>query len=134
MGRYAVLAVGVASLCLLGVLVAQTPIVTGDRSTPLRAVSGGGNVGVSNAVLRDQPEVRALRVVVDAGGTRVMHAHNDVKFHLFVPITAPMTLDLEGAPSVTVPPWQPYYMKAGTPHGFRNTSSSAVDIMEIFIK
>ena len=106
MGRYAVLAVGLASL-FLGALAAQTAIVTGDRSTPLRAVAGGGNVGVSNAVLRDQPEVRALRVVVAAGGTRVMHAHNDVKFHLFVPITGTMTLDLEGGQSVGVPPWQP---------------------------
>jgi quercetin dioxygenase-like cupin family protein len=133
MGRYAVLAVGLASLSF-GALAAQTTIVTGDRSSPLRPVAGGGNVGVSNAVLRDQPEVRALRVVVEAGGTRVMHAHNDVKFHLFVPITGAMTLDLEGGQSVGVPPWQPYYMKAGTQHGFRNSGSSAVDIMEIFVR
>ncbi len=89
---------------------------------------------MSNAVLRDQPEVRALRVVVDPGGTRVMHAHTDVKFHLFVPITGVMTLDLEGAPAVEVQPWHPYYMTAGTRHGFRNRGSSPVDIMEVFIK
>lgn len=133
MRRYAFLAVGLAFLCF-GALAAQTTIVTGDRSTPLRPVTGAGNVGVSNAVLRDQPEVRALRVVVDAGGTRVMHSHNDVKFHLFVPLTGAMRLDLEGGQAVDVPPWQPYYMKAGTQHGFRNGGSSPVDIMEIFVK
>ena len=78
--------------------------------------------------------MRALRVVVEPGGTRVMHSHDDVKFHLFVPITGAMTLNLEGAPSVVVPAWQPYYMKTGTRHGFQNTGSSAVEIMEIFVK
>ena len=59
--RYAVSAVGLALLSVA--LVAQTPPVIGDRSSPLRPL-GGENVGISNAVLRDQPEVRALRLVV----------------------------------------------------------------------
>ncbi len=133
MRRFAVLVIGPALLSLVA-LAAQTTIVTGDLSTPLRPLIGTGNVGVSNAVLRDQPEVRALRVVVEAGGARVMHSHDDVKFHLFVPITGAMTLDLEGSQSVELPPWQPYYMNVGTRHGFRNSSASPVDIMEIFVR
>lgn len=133
MGRYIVLTLGIAALSLVAPA-AQTPIVTGDRSTPLRPVTGDGNVGISNAVLRDQGEVRALRVVVEPGGTRAMHAHDDVKFHLFVPITGTMTLSLEGGTPVVVPAWQPYYMKAGTRHGFQNNGSSAVEIMEVFVK
>jgi hypothetical protein len=133
MRRYAVLALGLASVSF-GAVAAQSTIVTGDRSSPLRPVAGGGNVGISNAVMRDQPEVRVLRVVVEPKGTRVMHAHNDVKFHLFVPVSAPMTLNLDGAPSVTVPPWQPYFMKVGTQHGFQNPGTAPVDIMEIFVK
>lgn len=117
-----------------GALAAQAPIVTGDRSSPLRPVAGAGNVGVRNAVLRDQPEVRALRVVVEAGGRRAMHAHADVKFHLFVPISDAMTLDLDDRPSTIVPAWQPYYMKAGTQHGFHNSGASPVEIMEVFIR
>jgi hypothetical protein len=35
---------------------------------------------------------------------------------------------------VDVPAWQPYYMKANTQHGFHNTGSSAVEIMEVFVK
>jgi mannose-6-phosphate isomerase-like protein (cupin superfamily) len=133
MRRFAVVAAALAALSF-AVLAAQTPIVTGDRSTALRPVAGGGNVGISNAVLRDQPEVRALRVVVEPGGKRVMHAHNDVKFHLFAPISGEMVLDLEGGQSVKVAPWQPYYMKVGTQHGFHNTGSTPVEIMEIFVK
>jgi quercetin dioxygenase-like cupin family protein len=133
MRRYIVLALGLASLSLVAPA-AQTTVVTGDHSTPLRPLTGTGNVGVSNAILRDQPEVRALRVVVEPGGTRAMHSHDDVKFHLFVPVTGAMTLNLEGAPSVVVPAWQPYYMKTGTRHGFQNSGSASVEIMEIFVR
>ena len=132
MRRHVALAVGLVLLSL--VAAAQTTVVTGDRSTPLRPLASGDNVGVSNAVLRDQPEVRVLRVVVAADGTRVMHAHDNVEFHLFVPITGAMTLNLEGDESVELSPWEPYYMNAGTRHGFHNANSTSVDIMEIFVR
>jgi mannose-6-phosphate isomerase-like protein (cupin superfamily) len=108
--------------------------VVGDHASPLRPVTGAGNVGISNAVLRDQEDVRVLRVVVEPGGTRVLHAHTDVTFHLFVPISGPMMLTVEGTPPVVVPPWQPFYMKTGTRHTFQNTGSVPVEIMEVFIK
>ena len=133
MRRHIVLALGIASLSL-GALAAQTSSALGDHSTPLRALAGAGNTGVSNAVLRDQPDIRVIRVAVEPGGKRAMHAHNDVKFHLFVPISGAMLVDLDGGQSVDVPAWQPYYMKAGTQHGFHNAGSSPVEIMEIFVK
>ena len=45
MRRYLVLAVGLVSLSVVA-MTAQTPIVTGDRSTPLRPLAGADNVGV----------------------------------------------------------------------------------------
>ena len=106
---YAVYAVGLAMLTVA--LVAQTPPVTGDRSSPLRPLTGEGNVGVSNAVLRDQPEIRVLRVVVEPGGTRPIHAHSGVQYHLFVPVSGPMELNLDGGRSVQVRPWHPYFLQ-----------------------
>ncbi len=132
MQRYAVSAVGLAMLSLA--LVAQTPPVTGDRSSPLRPLTGEGNVGVSNAVLRDQPEIRVLRVVVEPDGTRPMHSHSGVQFHLFVPVSGPMELNLDGGRSVQVRPWHPYFLQEGTQHGFHNSGSTAVEIMELFIR
>ena len=132
MPRYAVSVVGFVMLSVA--LVAQTPPVTGDRSSPLRPLTGEGNVGISNAVLRDQPEVRALRVVVEPGGTRPIHAHSDVQFHLFVPISGPMELNLDGGESVDVQPWHPYFLEEGTRHGFHNSGSTAVEVMEIFVR
>ena len=128
---YTVSAVGLAMFSVA--LVAQTPPVTGDHSSPLRPL-GGDNVGISNAVLRDQPEVRALRVVVEPGGTRVLHAHTGVQFHLFVPISGPMELNLDGGRSEQIQPWHPYFLQEGTRHGFHNNNSTAVEIMEIFIR
>ncbi len=132
MHRYAVAAVGIALLSVA--LVAQTPPVIGDRSSPLRQLGGEGNVGISNAVLRDQPEVRALRLVVEPGGTRAIHAHTGVRFHLFVPISGPMELNLDEGQSVEVQPWHPYYLAENTRHGFHNSGSTAVEVMEIFIR
>ncbi len=132
MNRYAVSAVALAMLSVA--LVAQTPPVIGDRSSPLRPLRGEDNVGISNAVLRDQPEVRALRVVVEPGGTRVIHAHEGVQFHLFVPISGPMELNLDGGQSVDVQPWHPYFLEEGTRHGFHNSGTRAVEVMEIFVR
>ncbi|HKE82273.1 MAG TPA: cupin domain-containing protein [Vicinamibacterales bacterium] len=133
MKRHLALIIGIASVSLAA-LAAQTSSALGDRTTPLRALNGAGNVGISNAVLRDQQDIRVIRVVVEPGGKRAMHAHTDVKFHMFVPITAAMVVDLDGGQTVDVPAWQPYYMKAGTQHGFHNPGSSPVEIMEVFVK
>ncbi len=118
---------------LTAVLVAQEPPIVGDRSSPLREL-GGDNVGISNAVLREQPEIRVLRVVVEPGGTRVIHSHDDVDFHLFAPISGTMRLDLEGEPSMDIQPWHPWFLDAGTRHGFRNVGDAPVEIMEIFVR
>ena len=104
--RYLASALGLGILTV--VLVAQTPPVTGDRSSPLRELGGEDNIGISNAVLRNQPEVRVLRVVVEAGGVRAMHAHDDVDFHLFAPVSGTMELTVEGNPPIDVTPWHPY--------------------------
>ena len=118
---------------LTATLLAQEPPVVGDRSSPLRAL-GGENTGISNAVLREQPEVRVLRVVVEPGGQRIIHAHDDVNFHLFAPISGTMQLDLDGEPSMDIQPWHPYYLDGGTRHGFQNTGDVPVEIMEIFVR
>jgi len=129
--KYAAPALGLVLLSMT--LMAQEAPVLGDRSTPLRPLAGEGNIGISNATLRDQPEVRVLRVVVEPGGVRAAHAHADVKFHMFAPISGPMELRLEQN-TVVVQPWHPYYMTAGTQHGFHNPGPDPVEVMEIFIR
>jgi len=130
--KYVASAAGV--VVLSAAVMVQAEVVVGDRTSALRPLGGDGNTGISNAVLRDQPEMRSLRVVVEAGGTRAMHAHTDVQFHLFVPISAPMELRLDGDLAVDVQPWHTYYLAGGTQHGFHNSSDEAVEVMEIFVR
>jgi len=131
--RSVILALAVA-LVATSASAQQQQVVTGDRSSPLRPLAGEGNVGISNAVLRDQPEVRVLRVMVEPGGVRAMHQHADVRFHMFTPISGPMMLEIQGAAPVRVEPWHPYYMPGGTQHSFRNAASTPVEIMETFVR
>ena len=113
------------AVLLLGSLAhAQAP------ATAKKVIDGG----VSPIRLLDRPEVRVIRTEIQPHTTRAVHTHDDVKFHMFIPITGSMQLDVDGAQSVTVTPWQPYVMKAGTKHGFHNSGSSPVEIMEVFVK
>ena len=130
--KYLVSVLGV--VVLVATVMAQLPPLNGDRTTPLRELGGEDNIGISNAVLRVQPEVRVLRVVVEPGGVRAMHSHDDVDFHLFAPISGTMELTIEGDDPIDVTPWHPYYLDGGTQHGFHNPTDVAIEIMEIFVQ
>jgi quercetin dioxygenase-like cupin family protein len=114
--------------------IAQTEVVIGDRTTPVQPLEGTGNVGISNATLRNQDELRVLRVVVEPGGRRATHSHDDVAYHLFTPISGPMVLTLGTGETVDVRPWHPYFMRAGTQHGFTNEGNEPVEVMEVFVR
>jgi quercetin dioxygenase-like cupin family protein len=126
-------AVLVAVLWIGSAVVAQTP---GTRAgelvlNPIAATSG---TGVSNAALIDRGEVRVLRVDVAPGGVRNVHSHNDMQYHLFIPTSAGMRFEAGSEKPIDMAAWQAQFVKGGTQHGFRNTGSSTVTIMEIFVK
>jgi len=60
--------------------------------------------------------------------------HNDVTFHMLVPITGSLELTVEKDPVITTVPGQAYYMVKGQTHSFTNKSSAAVQVIELFIK
>ena len=90
--------------------------------------------GLATAELLNQPDVRLLRVEIEAGVTRAIHAHNDVRFHLFIPISGTVQLSIGSDNPVEVPPGQAQYIKKGTSHGFKNTGTSKATIIEVFVK
>lgn len=115
--------------------VAQTPGTGaspgGPKLNPIAATSGHG---LANAPLLDQAEVRVLRVDVEPGGVRNVHSHDDVRFHIFVPITGTMQMEVEGQKPVNLAPWQAQFLKGGTKHGFTNKTTATVSIMEVFAR
>ena len=88
--------------------------------------------GVARAALLDKPEVRAIRVELQPGATRSMHKHDDVRSHMFMPITGSLELTIGSAKPIVAVPGQAYYMEKGTLHGFRNTGSTTAMVFEVF--
>jgi quercetin dioxygenase-like cupin family protein len=106
------------------------------------AAGGGTNVGqtgspdpgVTFVNVLDNAHVRVLQVTLLPGAVRRAHAHNDVTFHMMVPVTGSLELTVENQPAVTTVPGQAYYMMRGQMHGFTNKTSAPVQVMELFIK
>jgi mannose-6-phosphate isomerase-like protein (cupin superfamily) len=63
-----------------------------------------------------------------------VHQHDDVKFHLFIPLMGTLQLTIGSDKPVDAPIGQAFYIKGGTPHGFRNLGSTPGAAMEIFVK
>jgi quercetin dioxygenase-like cupin family protein len=122
-----------------------TPAVPGSATpgTPGQPPGRGGGQGVGSQgdpdpgvhflVVVDNPNVRVLQVTLQPGAIRRPHVHNDVTFHMMVPVTGGLELTVDGQP-VSAVPGQAYYMVKGQPHGFTNKTAAAVQVIELFIK
>lgn len=114
----------------------------GDAPPTAKPAGGGQKVGTTgnpdpgvnfiNVV--ENPHVRVLQVTLQPGAVRRPHVHNDVTFHMLVPITGSLELTVEKDPVVTTVPGQAYYMMKGQTHTFTNKSAAAVQVIELFIK
>ena len=113
--------------------VAQTP-GAGGGDLVLKPIAATSGTGVSNVPLLNRDEVRVLRVDIEPNGVRNIHTHDDVKYHLFIPISGPMQFHVDGEKPLDVAQWQGQFIKGGTRHGFRNTGSSKVTVMEVFVR
>jgi quercetin dioxygenase-like cupin family protein len=111
---------------------------------PPAAGRGGGNQGVGSqgdpdpgvhfVVVVDNPQVRVLQVTVQPGAVRKPHVHNDVTFHILIPVTGTLELTADGIGTISAVPGQAYYMVKGQPHGFTNKGAAAVQVVEVFVK
>ena len=96
--------------------------------------TGNPDPGVNFLNVVENPHVRVLQVTLQPGAVRRPHVHNDVTFHMLVPINGSLELTVEKDPVVTTIPGQAYYMVKGQTHSFTNKSSAAVQVIELFIK
>lgn len=112
--------------------VAQTPGTVGGQVV-LTPIAPAGGRGVSNATLLNQAEVRVLRVDVEPDGVRNVHSHTDVQFHLFIPVTGAVRLDVGPGKPLELGAWQAQFIKGGTQHGFANTGASTATVVEVFV-
>lgn len=118
------------------------PAAPADGQAPAPAGGGGQKVGqtgnpdpgVNFLNVVENPHVRVLQVTLQPGAVRRPHLHNDVTFHMLVPITGSLDLTVEKNPVITTIPGQAYYMLKGQTHSFTNKGAAAVQVIELFIK
>jgi quercetin dioxygenase-like cupin family protein len=90
--------------------------------------------GVKPIRLIDRSEVRVTRVELRAGATRRAHTHDDVVYHLWVPIEGQLQLTVAAEAPVAATSGQAFFFKRGTPHGFKNVGTTPAAVLEIFVK
>ena len=96
--------------------------------------TGNPDPGVNFLVVVENPHVRVLQVTLQPNAVRRPHVHNDVTFHMLVPVTGALELTVEKDPPINAVPGQAYYMVKGQTHGFTNKSATPVQVIELFIK
>ena len=89
--------------------------------------TGNPDPGVNFLNVVENPHVRVLQVTLQPGAVRRPHVHNDVTFHMLVPITGSLELTVEKDPVVTT-------VVKGQTHSFTNKTAAAVQVIELFIK
>ena len=121
MKRYVAFVIVLAALVGRGA-VAQTP------------ARGEADPGVRPTQLIDRAEVRVSRVEIQAGSTRRSHTHDDVEYHLWIPADGQLQLTVGNDAPVAATSGQAFFMKTGTPHGFKNVGNTTAAVFEIFVK
>jgi mannose-6-phosphate isomerase-like protein (cupin superfamily) len=90
--------------------------------------------GVFYAVVMDRPDVRIGHTRLAPGGARRTHTHDDVTFHLLIPVSGTLTMTVGNDAPIETKPGQAYWMKVGTPHSFTNKGTVDALSIEVFVK
>jgi len=90
--------------------------------------------GVQPFRLIDRDEIRVSRVELQPGAVRRVHVHDDVEYHVWTPVVGTLEITIGSEPPRPAAPGQAFFMKKGTPHGFRNTGTTPAAVFEIFVK
>jgi quercetin dioxygenase-like cupin family protein len=96
--------------------------------------AGEADPGVRPTRLIDRAEVRVSRVEIQAGATRRVHKHDDVKYHLWIPVEGHLQLTVASDEPVAASSGQAFFLNRGTPHGFKNVGTTPAAVLEIFVK
>lgn len=120
--REYIIAVGVLLAMIMG------------RPASVQTPAPEADPGVRPTRLIDRAEVRVSRVAIAAGATRRVHAHDDVAYHLWIPIEGTLQITIGSDAPVTATSGQAFFLKRGTQHGFRNIGTTPGAALEIFVK
>lgn len=126
-------AAGIAVIAGLMYLPSMTQAQTKSKESEKKAAERAAQ-GYNPVPIIDKPEVRSIRVELKPNANRAIHQHDDVKSHLFIPLSPKLQVTIGSASPVDAPVGQVFYIQKGTPHGFRNLSSEPGAAIEVFVK
>ena len=104
------------------------------RPSGQAVAAGEADPGVRPFRLIDRDEIRVSRVELQPGAVRSVHAHDDVEYHVWTPVEGSLEITIGNDKPQAAKPGQAFFMKRGTPHGFRNTGTMPAAVFEIFVK
>src|SRR5215203_2094002 len=101
---------------------------------PAAQAAGEADPGVRPVRLIDRDEIRVSRVELQPGAVRRVHAHDDVEYHVWAPVSGTLEITIAQDPPKAATAGQAFFLKRGTMHGFRNTGQTPASVFEIFVK
>jgi quercetin dioxygenase-like cupin family protein len=118
---------------ILGIMAAAAIMISAPASAQTQTTAEA-DPGVRLTRLIDRAEVRVSRLEIEPGAVRRTHAHNDVEYHLWIPIEGSLEITMGSDRPTPAAPGQAFFLKRGTSHGFRNVGATKAAVFEIFIK
>lgn len=103
---------------------------------PAAAAQGLAGEPATPTTLIENAQTRIVRVDILANSTRSMHSHDDMLWHVFATLDAPIVLTIKGEEQrpVQLGPWQTHFFKGGTVHAITNPNPRPVQFLEFFSK
>jgi feruloyl esterase len=114
---------------------AATATASGSSASAQAQAGAEADPGVRFTRLIDRAEVRVSRLELQPGAERRVHQHDDVEYHMWVPVEGQLEITIGSAPPVRAAALgQAFFMTRGTPHGFKNVGATPAVALEIFVK
>jgi len=115
-------------------VVVAAVVMIGRPASAQTQTTAEADPGVRLTRLIDRAEVRVSRLEIEPGAVRRVHAHNDVEYHLWIPIEGSLQITIGADAPTAAAPGQAFFLKRGTSHGFKNVGATKAAVFEIFIK
>lgn len=82
----------------------------------------------------DHLKFRVARVEIQPGAVRSVHTHDDVRYHLWVPVSGKLEITIGSSKPAAAASGQAFFIGKGAPHGFQNVGDTPAAALEIFVK
>ena len=75
-----------------------------------------------------------VQVEIQPGAVGSVHTHEDVRSHLWAPVSGNLEITIGSSKPVAAVSGQAFFIEKGTPHGFRSVGDTPAAVLEIFVK